>query len=131
MAAKVVCISRTLAAGGEEIGQALAERLGWRVIDAEIIQRAAEKAGLDPGKVARTEQLYERSACINSWLEPDGQRAFGSMTTVYRALLDEIKRREGDVLAARVRLSRWRKMRIATQFLFRSMHEREARVGAT
>ena len=42
MAAKVVCISRTLAAGGEEIGQAVAERLGFRVIDAEIIQRAAD-----------------------------------------------------------------------------------------
>ena len=48
MPARVVCISRTLAAGGEEIGQAVAERLGYRVIDAEIIQRAAEKAEVDP-----------------------------------------------------------------------------------
>lgn len=55
MPSKTVCISRTLAAGGEEIGQAVAERLGWRVIDAEIIQRAAEKAGIDPTKVAQTE----------------------------------------------------------------------------
>jgi hypothetical protein len=56
MPATTVCISRTLAAGGEEIGQGVAERLGWKVIDAEIIQRAAEKAGIDPSKVAQTEQ---------------------------------------------------------------------------
>ena len=55
MPARVVCISRTLAAGGEEIGRAVAERLGWRVIDAEIIERAAEKAEVDPAKVAQTE----------------------------------------------------------------------------
>jgi hypothetical protein len=56
MPARTICISRTLAANGEEIGQAVAQRLGWRVIDAEIIQRAAEKAGIDPSKVAMTEQ---------------------------------------------------------------------------
>jgi hypothetical protein len=44
---------------------------------------------------------------------------FGSMMSVYSALLNEIKRRDGDVLGARVRLSRWRKMRIATHWLLR------------
>ena len=73
MPAKVVCISRTLAAGGEEIGQAVAERLGWRVIDAEIVQRAAEKAGLDASKVAQTEQrqpLIRRLISLIAFAEP-------------------------------------------------------------
>lgn len=56
MPAQVVCISRSLAAGGEEIGRAVAARLGFRVIDSEIIERAAEKAELDPARVAQTEQ---------------------------------------------------------------------------
>ena len=73
MPARTVCISRTLAAGGEEIGQAVAERLGWRVIDAEIIQRAAEKAGIDPTKVAQTEQrqsLIRRLIASIAFAEP-------------------------------------------------------------
>jgi cytidylate kinase len=56
VAARVVCISRTLAAGGEDVGRGVAERLGFKVIDAEIIQRAAEKADLDPRRVAEAEQ---------------------------------------------------------------------------
>ena len=75
MAAKVVCISRTLAAGGEEIGQAVAERLGFRVIDAEIIQRAAEKADVQPERVARTEHrqsLIRRLISSIAFAEPSG-----------------------------------------------------------
>jgi cytidylate kinase len=75
MPAKVVCISRTLAAGGEEIGQAVAERLGYRVIDAEIIQRAAEKAEVDPTKVAQAEQrqsLVRRLISSIAFAEPSG-----------------------------------------------------------
>ena len=62
------------AAGGEEIGQAVAERLGYRVID-EIIQRAAEKAGIDPTKVAQTEQrqsLIRRLISSIAFAEPAG-----------------------------------------------------------
>jgi cytidylate kinase len=78
MPAKTICISRTLAAGGEEIGQAVAERLGWRVIDAEIIQRAAEKAGIDSTKVAQTEQrqsLIRRLISSIAFAEPTGNLA--------------------------------------------------------
>jgi phytoene/squalene synthetase len=39
------------------------------------------------------------------------------MLAVYRTLLTEIKRRDGDVLSTRVQLSRWQKMRIASQWL--------------
>ncbi len=56
MPVQVVCISRSLAAGGEEIGRGVAERLGFRVMDAEIVHRAAERAGVDPKRVAETEQ---------------------------------------------------------------------------
>jgi cytidylate kinase len=45
-----------LGAGGEEIGRLLAERLGFRFVDEEIIARAAEREGLDPEDVASAEQ---------------------------------------------------------------------------
>jgi hypothetical protein len=45
-----------MAAGGEDIGQAVAQHLGYKYIDDEIIVRAAEKAGMTPEQMARTEQ---------------------------------------------------------------------------
>lgn len=56
MVTQVVCISRTLAAGGEDIGRGVAEQLNYRIIDAEIIQRAAERASVDPKQVMEAEQ---------------------------------------------------------------------------
>ena len=50
-------------------------------------------------QIERTERLYEEAAELERWLEPDGQRVFGSMVAVYRALLEEIKRLDGDVLS--------------------------------
>ncbi len=55
MSFQVVCISRTLAAGGEVIGRAVAQRLGFRYVDEEVVTNAAEKAHVDPRVVAATE----------------------------------------------------------------------------
>ncbi len=52
---RVVCISRTIAAGGETIGQVVAQRLGFRYIDEQIIERAAQQAQVDPALVAAAE----------------------------------------------------------------------------
>ena len=81
-------------------------------------------------EIERTERLYDEAARLEPLLESDGRRVFGSMVSVYRALLDEIKRLDGDVLTTRVRLSRWRKMRIASRWLFRPPVDRLVRVGS-
>lgn len=63
MACRVVSISRSLAAGGEEVARLVANDLGFRLVDDEIITRAAEKAGVTPatiGKVERSPSLIER-----------------------------------------------------------------------
>jgi cytidylate kinase len=56
MAQRVVCVSRTLAAGGELVGRAVADRLGYRHVDEEIITTAARRAGIDPAELARSEE---------------------------------------------------------------------------
>ncbi len=82
-------------------------------------------------EIERTERLYAEAAELESWLPPDGRRVFGSMMAVYRALLGEIKRLDGDVLTTRARLSHWRKMRIATRwFLSRASLSRAAGMSA-
>jgi phytoene synthase len=61
-------------------------------------------------EIERTERLYEQSEGILPHLEADGRRACAAMLTTYRALLGEIKRRDGDVFSRPVRLS-WLKKR--------------------
>jgi len=56
MSPRVVCISRTSAAGGESVGRAVARRLGFRFVDDEIIAKAAQKAQVNPEDIARAEQ---------------------------------------------------------------------------
>lgn len=69
MTARVVCISRSVAAGGEEIGRLVAERLGYRLVDEEIVVRAAQREGLDVKDVASAEQ---RRSWIARCLEAAG-----------------------------------------------------------
>ena len=53
---KVVAISRAAGAEGERIGALVAERLGFRYVDEEMIAKAAEKQGVDPAAIADAER---------------------------------------------------------------------------
>ncbi len=56
MKTNVIAISRAMGAGGEEIGQTLAARLGFRYVDNEVIDLAAERVGATAVEVASAEQ---------------------------------------------------------------------------
>jgi cytidylate kinase len=60
----VVCISSLEGAGGEEVGRLVAERLGLRLVDEEIILRAAREAGVDSHVVADAEQRKSLAARV-------------------------------------------------------------------
>src|SRR5262245_58500070 len=63
MARAIVCVSAAEGAGGAEVARLVAERLGVRLIDEELIQRAAASAGVDPAVMADVERrrsLLER-----------------------------------------------------------------------
>jgi cytidylate kinase len=55
MDCSVVAISRTLGAGGEDLGHLLAADLGFRYVDAEIITTAAQQAGVSRETLEKTE----------------------------------------------------------------------------
>lgn len=65
----VVCISRTLAAGGAIVGQSVAQHLGFQYMDREIIAAAAERAKVDPSVVAAAEH---RQSLIRRLIEAIG-----------------------------------------------------------
>ena len=105
------------------------DRFGYTADDLRAGVRDERFRSLMRFEIERTEGLYAEASPLEQWLEPDAQRVFGSMVAVYRALLGEIKRLDGDVLTSRVRLSRWRKMRIATRwYLFPTPADRAAGV---
>lgn len=75
MGAAIVCISRTLAAGGEDIARGLAERLQFRVVDAEIVRRAAAAAGVDAARLAAVERRQPLLGRVLQALRPRGPSA--------------------------------------------------------
>ena len=56
MAVSAVCISRAIGAHGEEVGRLVADALGFRYVDEEVLLAASEKAGLDPEQLAKLER---------------------------------------------------------------------------
>jgi cytidylate kinase len=52
----VICISRAHGARGDEVGRLVAERLGFRYVDEEIVAQAAAEGGVSPADVADEEQ---------------------------------------------------------------------------
>jgi cytidylate kinase len=60
MPVDVVCISRDIGAGGEVVGQVVAERLGLRYVDEEVVALAAERGGVETGTVANAEERRSR-----------------------------------------------------------------------
>jgi phytoene synthase len=80
-------------------------------------------------EIERTERLYVEGQQLERWLPPERLRVFGSMLAMYRTLLAEIKRLEGDVLHYRARVGGWQKVRIAARWLLRPPSRAAAKVG--
>jgi len=78
MSVRVICISRAIAAGGEAIGELIAERLGFLYVDEQIITLAARHAQVDPSLVAAAEQ---RQPLLRRLIEmfPSGVDVAGAM----------------------------------------------------
>jgi len=66
MKIRVICVSRTLAAGGEEVARTLSQRMGFRYVDEEIVAKAAEKDKVD---VQLVKDAEKRQSFIDRLLE--------------------------------------------------------------
>jgi len=68
-------------------------------------------------EIDRARRFYREGAELFHWLNPDGRRIFGMMTTIYHRLLERIERRPSDVLRGRVGLSGWQRLGIAARWV--------------
>lgn len=109
MTRRVICISRSLGAGGEAIGFAAAKEMGYRYIDDEIITRAAERAKISPEEMAKAEQpvgLIERllESIGKTSADPEGWGSYAAVaesSTSLEAMIELAVReaaREGNVV---------------------------------
>ncbi len=52
----LITLSRQYGAGGSEVARLVADQLGWTVVDNEIVDRVARRAGLAPAAVAEQDE---------------------------------------------------------------------------
>jgi cytidylate kinase len=67
-----ICISQTTGSGGPEIGRSVSERLGFRHVDEEIVEWAAEREKIEPGEIADVER---RQTFVRRFMQSIEQRA--------------------------------------------------------
>src|SRR5947199_258323 len=56
MSARVICISRAIFTGAETIATDVAKELGFRIVDEEIVAKAAQRRHVAPSEVASAER---------------------------------------------------------------------------
>ena len=114
----VVCISRQDGAGGQEVALRVAEALGFRLIDEDIITQVALEAGVDQEVVAdieRRKSLLARLAeglgpsaasagYVSHAISPDlaaqGQPASDELRGLIRSVIEEMAGRGSAVIVA-------------------------------
>lgn len=80
MAYRFVCISRTIGADAEDVARLVAEQLGFRLIDEEIVLQAADRAGVKSGEVADVEQRKSFLArVLNDMIESGALGGYGPL----------------------------------------------------
>ncbi len=82
-----------------------------------MARRATGSASCWPSKARRAYEYYEDARPLVPLVDPVGRPVLRTIVGIYRALLDEIARRDYHVLDARVSLPPWRKIAIAMRAL--------------
>lgn len=87
MTLQVVCISAVDGSGGEQVGAMVAERLGYRMINEEIVALAAQQAGVDAELVADVEKRKSMMGRVLERLGP-ASAATASMGAYVTPMVD-------------------------------------------
>jgi cytidylate kinase len=85
MAYRVVCVSPTDGSGGEQVGPIVADELGFKLVNEEIVIRAAREAGVDAKLVAEAERRRSLPARMLDALTdagPAGASGFSGFTAM-------------------------------------------------
>ena len=74
MKTSVVCVSHATGAGGNEVGRLVAERLGFRYVDEDLVSQAALRAGVDASEIADEERRKSWLNVCSTTSQPEEAR---------------------------------------------------------
>ncbi|MEE2778697.1 MAG: cytidylate kinase-like family protein [Acidobacteriota bacterium] len=110
----LITFSRQYASGGAVVARSVADALGWRLIDSELVEQVAERAGLPPEEVAAREErapsFIERLAKLTTLELPelflptaDAIHEFGEghLVRITRTLVEELAQEGRCVMVGR------------------------------
>jgi cytidylate kinase len=92
----VITISRQYGAGASELARMLSNRLGFRVVDDELLQMAAQRSGMDLEKI---ERVYEQRPSFQD-LRVYKERS-EKYTTAVNEVLDSLAREGSAIIVGR------------------------------
>jgi len=109
MNTRVVSITRQVGVAGEEVAAEVARRLGWRVVDYQVIQRASEESGVSVETVTEAEHVpslatrvlealaRNPSVPVAAWADPlPLAMSPMSTSTDYRQMIEAVLRETAD-----------------------------------
>ncbi len=81
----VISISREYGSGGREIGKILADRLGYKYYDTELIKLVMEESGYSPEYIKKNEQTPDKSILNDffEWYQPNGEDAVPNINSLF------------------------------------------------
>jgi cytidylate kinase len=117
MPSKVVCISAADGSGGEDVGARVANKLGFRLVNEEIVGQAADRAGIPADVMADVEQrrsvvsrviremlsASSDSAAVHGFMAPpvaDPAPTDASMRGVIRGVIEDVADRGEAVIVS-------------------------------
>ena len=78
---KIITISREYGSGGSPIGKIVAEKLGWKYYDKQLIDLAADESGLSPKFIEKSEQSLSSGWLYNMMLGSNYSSNYATATT--------------------------------------------------
>ena len=78
---KIITISREYGSGGSAIGKIVAEKLGWKYYDKQLIDLAADESGLSPKFIEKSEQSLSSGWLYNMMLGSNYASNYTTATT--------------------------------------------------
>jgi len=104
---KIITLSREFGSGGRIIAQQVAEKLGWKYYDRELIEKIAEKSGLakefieEQGEYASTGQNLIYNMPIGFGSFSVGPSVFDKLYTIQYNIIKELADKEPCIIVGR------------------------------
>ena len=103
----VISISREYGSGGREIGKILAEKLGYKYYDTELIKLVMQESGYSPEYIKENEQTLDRSLLNDffEWYQPNTGDSVPNINSLFckeETVIKNIAKTENCVIVGRL-----------------------------